>query len=119
MDVAVLGVSANPQRYAYKAMQELKARGHHPIGINPHLSKTSQFDVVATIAELPANVHTLTLYVGPERSTTLAEAILGYGFERVIFNPGSENAELAGRLRLRKTEVIEACTLVMLKTGQF
>ncbi|MCB0835104.1 MAG: CoA-binding protein, partial [Bacteroidetes bacterium] len=36
-----------------------------------------------------------------------------------IFNPGSENKELADILRDHNIEVVEACTLVMLSTGQY
>jgi hypothetical protein len=37
----------------------------------------------------------------------------------VIFNPGSESAELGRRLREHHIQWFEACTLVMLRTGQF
>jgi hypothetical protein len=38
---------------------------------------------------------------------------------RVIFNPGTENPRLARSLRADGIEVEEACTLVLLQTGQF
>jgi len=37
----------------------------------------------------------------------------------VIFNPGAENPDLAERLRKQGVETLEACTLVLLRTGQF
>ncbi len=45
--------------------------------------------------------------------------LLDGGMRRVIFNPGAENPELAERLRQHGKEVLEACTLVLLSTGQF
>jgi hypothetical protein len=39
--------------------------------------------------------------------------------KRVIFNPGTENPELMKQLAAEGIEVEEACTLVMLHTGQF
>jgi len=38
---------------------------------------------------------------------------------RVIFNPGTENSELVERLEGNDILVEEACTLVLLRTGQF
>ena len=38
---------------------------------------------------------------------------------RVIFNPGAENPESYERLEAGGIEVVEACTLVLLRTGQF
>lgn len=75
--------------------------------------------MVAEVPQLPAGVHTLTVYVSPEKSAALTDDVTGYGFARVIFNPGAENPELAQRLRNTGVEVVEACTLVMLSTGEF
>ncbi len=119
MLVAILGASSNPSRYAYLASQRLTAAGHRVFGVNPRLPTVSDLEVVAEISQLPPAIHTLTLYVEPQKSAGLAEAITGYGFVRVIFNPGSENPQLAQELRVAGVEVIESCTLVMLSTGVF
>ena len=38
---------------------------------------------------------------------------------RIVFNPGTENAELEHLAHKNGIETIEACTLVMLSTHQF
>ena len=119
MEVAILGASANPSRYSFKAAQRLIAAGHHPVGVNPKLPTIANLEVVSSIDALRPNQHTLTIYVAPEKSRTVAEAILKHGFVRVIFNPGAENPELQQRLSEAGVEVVEACTLVMLATGEF
>jgi hypothetical protein len=45
--------------------------------------------------------------------------ILSLHPRRVIFNPGAENPELATLARANRIEPVEACTLVMLSTGQY
>jgi predicted CoA-binding protein len=117
--VAVLGASPKPSRYAYIAAQRLNAAGHRTIGINPQMSAVNGIEVVAEVPQLPPGVHTLTIYVSPEKSAALSDGIIDYGFTRVIFNPGAENPELAQRLRNAGVDVVEACTLVMLSTGEF
>ena len=45
--------------------------------------------------------------------------ILNLKPRRVIFNPGSENYALVTKLKEAGIEVVQACTLVMLRTEQF
>lgn len=119
LTVAVLGATSKPTRYAHRAVQALRARGHAPIGVNPALPDLGDVPVVRTVGELPPGVDTLTMYVGPARSAELSGEILSYGFRRVIFNPGAENPALAISLEQRGVKVEVACTLVMLAMGEF
>ena len=59
------------------------------------------------------------MYVSPALSTGMAAAILAAHPQRAIFNPGTENPELEDQLAAAGIEVVHACTLVMLRTGQF
>ncbi|MCB9496246.1 MAG: CoA-binding protein [Fibrobacteria bacterium] len=119
MKVAVLGASHKEDRYANRVLHKLAEKGHEAIGINPALPAIPGFTVVKTLEDLPEGVHTLTMYVGPERSTPLADSILAGGFSRVVFNPGAENPDLEKMLQDAGVEVLEACSLVMLSTGQW
>jgi hypothetical protein len=47
------------------------------------------------------------------------EQILALKPGKIIFNPGTECPDLAQMLRREQIKYIEACTLVMLRTGQF
>jgi predicted CoA-binding protein len=64
-------------------------------------------------------IDTVTLYVGPQHQQDLLAYIRQLEPKRVIFNPGTENPELMKTLALEGVQVEEACTLVMLHTGQF
>ncbi|NCB09919.1 MAG: CoA-binding protein, partial [Bacteroidia bacterium] len=59
------------------------------------------------------------MYVGPGNQPEYSDSLLKLKPDRVIFNPGTENFELMERLELAGIETIEACTLVMLSTGQY
>lgn len=119
MQVAILGISANESGYAHQAAIRLLSTGHQVFGVNPRLPQVKGVRVESEISMLPAGIHTLTVYVSSPTSSELSDAILSYGFSRVIFNPGAENPQLAERLRQANVEVKDACTLVMLATGQF
>jgi predicted CoA-binding protein len=65
------------------------------------------------------DIDTITVYVGPQNQSSYTDYILKTKPKRVIFNPGAENPDFAAQLQEQGVETIEACTLVMLNTGQY
>jgi predicted CoA-binding protein len=119
MIVAVLGASNKPERYSFQAVKLLVEKGHEVFPVNPVLAAVDGIPVFKQLADIPVPIHTITMYLGSERSTELAAAILAARPQRVIFNPGAENPDLAQRLQAGHIEAWNACTLVLLRTGQF
>ena len=117
--VVVLGASPKPDRYAYRAMEMLREYGHHAIPVNPAFPEILGERCYPSIADVPGKIDTATLYLGKARSDLLANEILASKPRRIIFNPGAENPELAARAEESGIEVIEGCTLVMLRSGTF
>lgn len=114
----VIGASEKPERYSNKAMLLLLAYGHPVVAIG---NKSGQ---VATVSfgkeKIPfPDIDTVTLYLNPKRQEEYYNYILGLKPKRVIFNPGTENPELEKMLKKEQVEPLEACTLVLLKTGQY
>lgn len=117
--VVVLGASQKPERYSNKAIHMLLEHGHEVIPVHPRLDEVEGLKVVHDLAEISGSVDTLTLYVGADASSAAAAAIIRLHPTRVIFNPGAENPDLALRLRQAGIGYEQACTLVLLRTGQF
>jgi predicted CoA-binding protein len=116
----LVGATPNPSRYAYMAAQNLKANKHEfvPLGIR----KGEVFgQPILQIADRPAikDVDTITMYVGAPRQQGWYDYLLSLKPKRIIFNPGAENGEFAKLAESKGVEVIEACTLVMLRTNQY
>ena len=119
MNVAVLGASNKPARYSYQAVKLLAEQGHVVFPIHPVIAEIEGVPVFKRLADITAPIHTLTVYLAPERSAALVDEILAARPKRVIFNPGAENLNIAQRLKETGVETMNACTLVLLKTGQF
>lgn len=119
MNVAVVGASKNPERYSHKAVLLLQNKGHRPFPVHPGLDEVAGFPVFKTLRDIDETIDTVTVYLSAKNQGDLGDAILGIKAKRVIFNPGAENPALADQLRKSGVDVLEACTLVMLNTGQF
>lgn len=65
------------------------------------------------------DVHTLTLYVGSRNLEPYHDYLLSLQPKRIIFNPGAENPELYQRAQAAGIEVVNACTLVMIRSDQY
>jgi len=114
----VIGASDNPQRYSYLAVSRLTAHGHPVVAIGLKDAKIGDTPVIKEHPAVEA-VDTITLYLNPQRQLAYYDYILQLHPKRIIFNPGTENPELEQLAIKNGIEPIEACTLVMLSTGQY
>jgi uncharacterized protein len=119
MKVAILGASNKPDRYGYKALRRLLEYGHEVFPVHPTVDQIEGIPTYRSVDALPKGLDTLTVYVNSRVSSELAEKIVLLSPRRIIFNPGTENQELAKLLESKGIIVQEACTLVLLRTGQF
>ena len=114
----IIGASSNPARYSYLAARRLMAMGH-PVFL---LGRKKGFALEKEIYQEKMNwkdIDTITLYINPTHQLEYYDYIISLNPKRVIFNPGTENSEFANILVNKNIVPIEACTLVMLATGQY
>jgi predicted CoA-binding protein len=117
--VAVLGASPKPARYSNQAVRLLLEHGYPVTPVHPKFEQIEGLQVAATLSDIEQPVDTLSLYVGPERLSPMIEDILELKPGRVICNPGTESKELQEKLDAAGIPWLEACTLVMLRLGNF
>ena len=119
MNVAVIGASNRPERYSCQAVRLLKEKGHKVYPVHQRLKEIDGIPVYPSIKDIQDPIDTVSLYVAADISSNLEEDIIAQKPKRVIFNPGAENPELESKVRGKGISAINACTLVMLRTGQF
>lgn len=117
--VVILGASDRPERYAYRAFQQLREHGHRVSLVHPRLQEIEGVAVVGSLTEVERPVDTVTLYVNPTILEPLIPELIGLAPRRVLFNPGTESETAAEALKQAGIEIEEACTLVLLGTGAF
>lgn len=118
-NVAIIGASDNPERYAFKAFKMLIDDGYTVIPVNPKLDEIEGVKCLKTPADINVYVDTVTIYVNPAVSSAMIDDLIELKPRRIIMNPDTENDELAKKCEENDIQVVFACTLVMLKIGQF
>ena len=117
-ETLVVGASLNPDRYSNKAIRALKANGFSikAIGIQDGEVQGVKIQTEKSNFKL---IDTVSLYLNKERQKAYYEYIISLNPRRVIFNPGTENAEFEGLLEKEGILAEVACTLVLLSLRQY
>jgi len=100
------------------ATKLLVAHGHPVacIGLKPgHIDDTP----IVTGEPVLTEIHTITLYVNPTAQHALIPYLFSLNPRRIIFNPGTENEAFTMVAKQKGIETMDACTLVLLNTGQY
>lgn len=114
----VLGASIKPERYSYKAVVALVNHGHEVIPVGLRYGKIAGVEIKKGTPKV-SHIDTISLYLSARNQVGYYDYILKCMPKRVIFNPGTENQELQKLLDQRKIGYDQACTLVLLSTGQY
>ncbi len=114
----VLGASANPSRYSNLAVHSLISKGHDVVAIGRRLGTIGNVPITTEKLET-TGLDTVTLYLNAANQKSYYDYIISQKPKRIIFNPGAENDELASLANKAGILTQEACTLVLLSTGQY
>lgn len=117
--VVVLGASPKPERYSNQALRLLVAQGYLVIPVNPGQDVIEGIAVAKQLDAIRVPVDTVTVYLNPSLLAAQLPALCALKPRRVILNPGTESPEAEAALRGAGIAVEAACTLVLLRTGQF
>ena len=117
---AVIGATPNVTRYAFIAVEMLQEYSHEVVPIGIRRGQVLGIDIL-NIRENPEvkDVDTITLYIGPRHQPEWYGYLLSLKPNRIIFNPGTENAEFAEMANTKGIETTNACTLVLLRLGSY
>lgn len=114
----VIGASENPERYSHLAVQRLRLKGHEVVAIGRRNGTISDVAIQKGKPDIE-NLDTISIYMNDKNQKEFENYILSLKPKRIIFNPGAENMELAQKALEQGIQPMEACTLVLLSTGQY
>lgn len=114
----VIGASENPDRYSNLAVKKLTAYQHPVVALGKKPGKIGD-TLIEPEKKNYTDIDTVTLYLNPTHQKEYYDYILSLHPRRIIFNPGAENDELEEIAAKNGITTQEACTLVLLSTGQY
>lgn len=114
----VLGASLKPERASNQLLKMLSETDHEPIAIGRQPGKVGDIEIDDKLST-EEDIHTVSLYLNARAQNDYEDLILSLNPKRIIFNPGAENIELMQKARAAGIEAINACSLVMVRTGQY
>lgn len=114
----VIGASPNPVRYGHKAVKRLLSNDIEVIAIGKRETEIQGIKVIKGTPYID-DIHTVTLYVGPDNQTEYLDYLISLKPKRIIFNPGTYNRKLEKMAHEAGIETVEDCTLIMLDMGDY
>ena len=114
----VIGASSNQNRYSNKAIKMLILNEHDVVAIGHKKGEVCGIKIETNTPSY-IGIHTVALYLRPERQNEYYNYVVNLNPKRVIFNPGTENIEFQHLLSQRGIQYENACTLVLLSTNQY
>lgn len=114
----VFGASLKAHRISNQVIYKLRAKEHHVSAVGLRSGMVDDIEILTGHPKIE-NVHTISMYMNESRQQEHMEYLLALKPKRIIFNPGAENLELYTLAKAEGIEVTNACTLVMLLTGEF
>jgi predicted CoA-binding protein len=122
--IAVVGASANRQKFGNKCVRAYREAGYRVYPVNPGEREIEGLPVCRTLAEVPEPLDRISVYLPPPVTLALlpeiARAAAGHGTE-VWFNPGSADTEVLAEARRLGVAAHSGCSIVDIgrRPGEF
>jgi uncharacterized protein len=110
--IAVLGASSQRSKYGNKCVRAYQSAGYEVFPVNPHEQKIEGLPVYQRLADVPAALERISVYLPPPLTLELLPEIAAKGAEQVWLNPGSANSEVLEEARRRGIPIRSGCSIV-------
>lgn len=110
--IAILGASADRNKFGNKAVRAFQRQGWQVFPVNPKETQIEGLPVFASIAEIPARPKLVSVYLPPPVLLKALPAIAAKGCDELWLNPGTESPEVLAEAERLGLNVIQACSIV-------
>ena len=112
----VAGASTNRDKYGNRVLRCYLQNGRKAIPINPRADAIEGVSCVASVADLPADVTSLSVITPPKITEEVVEAAIAKGIENIWMQPGAQSPAAVERCRQAGINVIAdgSCLLVVM-----
>ncbi|MBI4210428.1 MAG: CoA-binding protein [Candidatus Diapherotrites archaeon] len=111
--IAIIGASANREKFSNKCVRLYKSLGWVVFPVNPKDSEIEGLKCYNSISEIPSQADRVSIYLPPHVTISIIPELLQAGVKSVILNPGAESDELVKGLRDNGINPKLACSIRM------
>jgi uncharacterized protein len=110
--VAVIGASADPRKFGYRAVRAFLRQGYTVVPINPNETTVDGLKTYGSVLDVPENIDMATFYVPPDVGERVIVEVAQKRIPEVWLNPGAESEALVRAARALNIEPILACSIL-------
>ena len=110
--VAIIGASANRNKFGNKALLAFAQQGYTVFAINPHEREIEGHPAYASVLDVPVALDMATVYVRPEVGVRVMDELAAKKVGEVWLNPGADGPEVVDRARRLGLKTIQACSIM-------
>ncbi len=88
---AVVGASANPNKYGHKVFRDLRTAGFTVVPVNPKLQELDGVPAAANLQSIEPKPDVVSVVVPPEVGLQILEDAAAAGIKKLWFQPGAES----------------------------
>jgi len=110
--IAVLGASKLRNKFGNKCVRAYRAAGYEVFPINPTEREIEGSPAYRALADIPAELERISVYLPPPVTLDMLPAIAAKGAQQVWFNPGSADARVLEEARRLGIPARPGCSIV-------
>ena len=110
--VAVIGASANREKFGNKAVRAYLQQGYTVFPVNPRASEIEGLRTYPSITALPIRPDLVSVYLPPQVLLAVLPDIAAKGCNELWLNPGAESDQVLAEAERLGLNVIQACSIL-------
>jgi len=103
---AIVGATANPEKYGNQIFKNLRARDYEVYPVNPRLKELEGVRCYASLDDIPVKVDVVDFVVPPEVTEATLQECKRLGLNRIWLQPGSESEAAIGYCHENNLKVV-------------
>lgn len=110
--IAIIGASANPEKFGNKAVRAYAQQGWTVYPVNPKEPTIEGLPAFKAVREIPGSVDEASVYLAPHLVPAVLHEIATKGIKKVWLNPGTESDDAVDLAEELGLEAIVDCSIV-------
>lgn len=113
----VVGASADRNKFGNKVLRCYLSHGKNVVPVNPRESAIEDLPCVATVADLPTGVSSISVITPPAITEQVVDAAIAKGIRNIWLQPGAESPQAVKRCEQAGINIIADGTCILVVLG--